>query len=266
MKYLNIDLSTLRSPAYIGSAPTERGTWLSILGYCADQENGGRIVGAMTWKDRQWQQVCGVTLREVRATTRLLFVDGDDVLVYDYPSELEHEIQVKREAGRNGGQARTQAKAQAARVNGAKHNPSTTQAEHITDGQAELEAKPKQEPNVRECKVREGKVSNTYVGQNDPAAGAAPTSPEPPLSDAAAPTKADEQTDADWLASLCSDPAYTGIDVVREHAKCVRWCHEHGKQPTRRRFVNWLNRCDKPMNAGASEDSERIAKVNGYEY
>ena len=129
MKYLNIDLSTLRSPEYIGSAPTERGTWLSVLGYCADQENGGRIVGAMTWKDRQWQQVCGVTLREVRATTRLLLVEGDDVIVFDYPLFLEEEIRNRRASGRAGGQARTQAKTQAARENGAKRNPSKSQAE-----------------------------------------------------------------------------------------------------------------------------------------
>ena len=176
MKYLSIDLSTLRSPEYIGSTPTERGTWLSVLGYCADQENGGRIVGAMTWKDRQWQQVCGVTLREVRSTTRLLLIEGDDVIVFDYPLYLEEEIRKRRVSGRVGGQARTQAKAQAARDNGAKNKSSgpqaKTQAEPKeclkqnpsgTQGvlEANTQAQPKQTPNVREGNVMEGKVSNT---------------------------------------------------------------------------------------------------------
>ena len=161
MKYLSLELKTLRSPEYVGSAPTERGTWLSVLGYCADQENGGRIVGAMTWKDRQWQQVCGVTLREVRSTTRLLLIEGDDVIVFGYPVCLESEIVAKRAAGRLGGQARTQAKTQAARENGAKHNPSKTQAELEAVGQARTQAKPKQEPNVIKEKVREG--NNTEI-------------------------------------------------------------------------------------------------------
>ena len=53
------------------------------------------------------------------------------------------------------------------------------------------------------------------------------------------------ETDEEWLAGLKSDPAYVGIDVSLEHAKATRWAKEHGKQMSRRRFVNWLNRCDR---------------------
>lgn len=62
-----------------------------------------------------------------------------------------------------------------------------------------------------------------------PAVGTAPTS------------------DSEWLASLSQNPAYAGIDVTREHGKMATWCAAHRKQPTRRRFVNWLNRVDRPM-------------------
>ncbi len=61
---------------------------------------------------------------------------------------------------------------------------------------------------------------------------------------AAAPT-----SDEDWLRSLESDPTYAGIDVRREHGKLLRWCETNRKQATRRRFVNWLNRSDRPMGA-----------------
>ena len=54
-------------------------------------------------------------------------------------------------------------------------------------------------------------------------------------------------SDADWLASLASDSTYAGIDVSREYGKMTAWCKAHRKEPTRRRFVNWLNRVDKPM-------------------
>jgi len=64
-----------------------------------------------------------------------------------------------------------------------------------------------------------------------------------------------QQSDDLWLAELKEDKAYRGIDVDREHAKMIRWCTEHGKQPTRRRFVGWLNRADKPMSTGPSRTS-----------
>ena len=100
MHWLNIHLATLRSPAYLGSTPVERATWLQLLAYCADQENGGRIAGAASWKDRQWQQTCGVTAREVRAASRLVAIEGGDVRVAHYPLEQEAEMKSRREKGR----------------------------------------------------------------------------------------------------------------------------------------------------------------------
>jgi hypothetical protein len=54
-------------------------------------------------------------------------------------------------------------------------------------------------------------------------------------------------SDDEWLAKLSADPAYAGIDVPMQHHKMRNWCDVNRKEPTRRRFVNWLNRCDKPM-------------------
>lgn len=54
-------------------------------------------------------------------------------------------------------------------------------------------------------------------------------------------------SDEDWLLSLKADPAYAGIDVDREIAKCGRWCDTNRKQRTRKRIINWLNRADVPV-------------------
>ncbi|MHC1766140.1 MAG: hypothetical protein AB9869_17870 [Verrucomicrobiia bacterium] len=59
--------------------------------------------------------------------------------------------------------------------------------------------------------------------------------------------KPSELSDEEWLASLGADPAYEGISVPTEYAKMVRWCEVNKKQPTRRRFVNWLNRADRKI-------------------
>lgn len=61
-------------------------------------------------------------------------------------------------------------------------------------------------------------------------------------------------TDDDWLKALGENSAYKGIDVRREHAKMVVWCKERKNQPTRRRFINWLNRAEKPMTASINRD------------
>lgn len=63
------------------------------------------------------------------------------------------------------------------------------------------------------------------------------------------------QSDSEWLAGLVSDPAYEGIPIQAEHGKMIRWCEVNKKQPTRRRFINWLNRADKPMKAASGNHS-----------
>lgn len=57
--------------------------------------------------------------------------------------------------------------------------------------------------------------------------------------------------DADWLDGLKRNPAYEGIDVLREHAKAAVWCENKHRTLSRARFINWLNRAERPM-AGRS--------------
>jgi hypothetical protein len=215
MNWINIQTNTLRSPEFIGSDPISRGTWLSVLGYCYEQENGGVITDCKNWKDRQWQQICGVTREEIDGSTLLMQWLDNDLLVWNYPTETEDEIRRKREAGRKGGQARTQAKIEAAKANGAKHNPSTTQA-----------------PTQRNSNSN----SNSNSNRNRKADGANVTD-------------VSVTNDEIWLNQLAINPAYNLTDVRREYAKMQAWCSVNRKMPTRRRFIAWLNRVDKSMDA-----------------
>ena len=54
-------------------------------------------------------------------------------------------------------------------------------------------------------------------------------------------------TDAEWLASLASDPANAGVDVAKEADKCRFWCTNNRRQFTRKTFVNWLLRSDREV-------------------
>ena len=56
-------------------------------------------------------------------------------------------------------------------------------------------------------------------------------------------------SDDDWLSGLESNPAYAGIDVRREFGKAGVWHRERGREVTRRSFVNWLNRAERPIRA-----------------
>ena len=50
MNYLNIHTDILRGVEFIGAEPTERATWIALLGWCATQENGGVIDDCKTGK------------------------------------------------------------------------------------------------------------------------------------------------------------------------------------------------------------------------
>lgn len=156
MQWLNLPTRTLHATAYIGADPSARATWLNLMLWCAEQENGGTIADARAWSDRRWQQTCGVTAHEVTAAAPLVAWTGDSVTVWGYPAEKQAEVQAKREAGRKGGKSKSDAKSQAARSNGTHHkpqgNPSTTQAE------------PKQEPNGKERKGKESIAPAGAVG------------------------------------------------------------------------------------------------------
>jgi len=60
------------------------------------------------------------------------------------------------------------------------------------------------------------------------------------------PKKADDE---EWLTEIATNPAYTGINVRHELGKMQAWCSVNRKQPSRQRFINWLNRAERPIAA-----------------
>jgi len=58
------------------------------------------------------------------------------------------------------------------------------------------------------------------------------------------------KSDDEWIKDLKGSPAYKGTDIDTEHAKMTLWCQTHHKMPTRKRFLAWLNRIEKPLAAG----------------
>jgi len=108
MNWLNLELTTLHSEQFLGSEPVERATWLCLMAYCADQENGG-VMHCGEWGDRKLQQLIGVTSKEIRAPSELWSWTGNDLRVWGYPTDKEEEVKANRENGRKGGRPKKSA-------------------------------------------------------------------------------------------------------------------------------------------------------------
>jgi len=64
-------------------------------------------------------------------------------------------------------------------------------------------------------------------------------------------------SDTEFLAELKAEPGYQGIDLDRELSKCRVWTRSRGRQATRRTFIAWLNRIERPLaEAGVPEGEE----------
>jgi len=139
MNWINIRTEFLQGERFRGCEPTDRATWLCLLGYCHSQENHGVLVNCRDWPDRKWQQVVAVTKEEVNRSCGLWFWDGDDLVVREYPVEKQAEISAKREAG----------KRRAANRWNTKENPSST------DSSATISASSSDDSSATSCNAQE---------------------------------------------------------------------------------------------------------------
>lgn len=167
MIWINLLTSVIRAPEYVGAEPVQRATWLNVLAYSCEQENHGKIVGCRSWKDRRWQQTCGVTLSEVDAAAPLLVWEGEDLIVWSYPSNKQAEIEAKRDAGRRCGKSRSDAKLQAVRSNLEKARESITQSSPQSSARSSPQSCSQTEWNGMEGKGMEWK--DTVVSSDDDA-------------------------------------------------------------------------------------------------
>jgi len=145
MNWLNINTVNSHDPRYTHSLWVDRGAWLSMVTYCTEQETGGIIVGARLWTDRQWLLSFGGLLSELNPDSLLWKWVGDDLHLELYPHDVQATVIARREAGRKGGQATSEAKTEAVRANGnvekAKQKQSKSKA---TSKLKEMERKEKE--------------------------------------------------------------------------------------------------------------------------
>lgn len=165
MNWVNLKVSTLRHPDYVGCEPVQRATWLNVLTFCTEQENGGRIEGARAWKDRQWQQTCGVMLSEVNSAAPLLTWEGEALIVWQYPVEKQQEVIERREVAKENGKLGGRPKNQ-------RENP------HVTNGKPTSVSGNNRHCPPRPKAEREGKEKENRKENSPKPPDAEPPAPE----------------------------------------------------------------------------------------
>ncbi len=166
MNWLNINLKTLDSAVYIDCEPSQRGTWLSLLGFCCKHENGGIIKNCKEWSSRKWLQLCGVTEEDVKSECGLFHFDDDgNLFVYDYPLAQQNEVKIKSISGKLCGRGGLN-KAEFAKL---KSQLTLTELAELSAEQiAELRHSKQLSYDVREKEIEKKSNPNKKVTQNKP--------------------------------------------------------------------------------------------------
>ena len=102
MKFLNLDRSDLRSAKFVTSSHEQQGVWINLLGWCADQENGGRIADCRNWPENIWPTAVGVRFRHIKNDSPLWRWEGNDLVVEFYPGNQQQSLAAKRAGGEKG--------------------------------------------------------------------------------------------------------------------------------------------------------------------
>lgn len=59
---------------------------------------------------------------------------------------------------------------------------------------------------------------------------------------------------------------YSHIDIGAEYGRCRVWCRNKAVgPPSRRRFINWLGRVEKPLSAPAPQIAKRTSADDHYD-
>jgi len=172
MEYINIKLETVGDIRFVGARPVMRATWLSLLVYCAKQENSGRIANCRSWGNDTWAQIAGLRKAEVHAECGLWSWEGDDLVVWGYPLHNEQVCRTRRSIGRTGGLASGESRRSTKRepIGGANGSP-IGEAQLEQKGKEKVKEENRERENTREAQTRLAHIeaiATAYCRQDAP--------------------------------------------------------------------------------------------------
>jgi hypothetical protein len=259
VNWLNVETRNAHAAEFAGASTRARGAYISVLLHCAEQENGGRMVGAKHWDDVMWLKCCCVPRRDVNAAAPLLTWAGDDLIVWRYPLDQEVTMALKkkaaRENGKKGGRPRDLLP------------PFQPNLKPTWKPTSDTEPKPSTEPtggSLKKGNVTQGKESEGG-GSDDPHDRRTNTPPADTPADT--PTQTPRQSYRGFSIEALQG-SHPGIDVVREARRAIAWLRkERGGDPQLdlRWFAEkWLVNCGPIFDPKAQVHRTRIPEPPGW--
>jgi len=220
-----------------------RGAWVDIL--CV--LHGSSTRGTATFPVRGWSRIMGVS--EAEFETAVEEIDAMKVGNVLRCSNGDVTITCRRMLNEAITREQTRLRVQNHRNKERNNERNASSNASVTPNKSE----------VRSQKLEEEAESEAEAPPPDLPFDDLPDQPEKPQ-------KQPKQTDAEWLADLATSPAYRGIDIRREHAKALVWAAANKKTMSRRRFVNWINKCEPTMGqqAPSASISTSLPEPNGW--
>jgi hypothetical protein len=220
-----------------------RGAWVDIL--CV--LHGSSTRGTATFPVRGWSRIMGVS--EAEFETAVEEIDAMKVGNVLRCSNGDVTITCRRMLNEAITREQTRLRVQNHRNKERNNERNASSNASVTPNKSE----------VRSQKLEEEAESEADAPPPDLPFDDLPDQPEKPQ-------KQPKQTDAEWLADLATSPAYRGIDIRREHAKALVWAAANKKTMSRRRFVNWINKCEPTMGqqATSASISTSLPEPNGW--
>jgi hypothetical protein len=220
-----------------------RGAWVDIL--CV--LHGSSTRGTATFPVRGWSRIMGVS--EAEFETAVEEIDAMKVGNVLRCSNGDVTITCRRMLNEAITREQTRLRVQNHRNKERNNERNASSNASVTPNKSE----------VRSQKLEEEAESEADAPPPDLPFDDLPDQPEKPQ-------KQPKQTDAEWLADLATSPAYRGIDIRREHAKALVWAAANKKTMSRRRFVNWINKCEPTMGqqAPSGSISTSLPEPNGW--
>jgi hypothetical protein len=110
VEFVAVNVAGTTGPDWLRRDPALRGHWHALISFCAMRENGGTVVGAAAWTNRDWDRTAGVTRAALRKLADgdepLVRWDGDDLVVLGYDRGREAAAVAGRERGRYAAEVR----------------------------------------------------------------------------------------------------------------------------------------------------------------
>lgn len=110
MEWLNLQISLLGGDQFRIADEKTRGVWVSLMVYCAHQENDGIIDHCKKWTAQEWQRVCGIRKKMIEKDSSLWSWLDNDLIVQLYPTEKQKQVQALRLQARTAAMKRWGAK------------------------------------------------------------------------------------------------------------------------------------------------------------